>query len=219
MSLLIATRNSGKMAEIRRLLSAAPGLRPTDLDELGLPPEPIEEDLESLSSFEGNALAKARHFFERSGMPTVADDSGLVVDALGGAPGVHSKRFAPEQNLEGTALDQANNRHLVASLAEIDPPMRTARYVCVAVMVDEAGPPLQFRGEAEGLIVLEPRGAGGFGYDPHVLDPDLGRTFAEMSPAEKDRRSHRGKAFRSLADMLRTSGRIRAPAGTPRAPS
>ena len=203
MELLVATRSAGKMAEIRRLLSGVPGLRLTDLDELGLPPDRTEDELEAFSTFEENALAKAEHFFRRAGVPTVADDSGLEVDALGGAPGVRSKRFAPERALEGAALDHANSRHLVAKLADVDPDARTARYVCVAVLVDGDNPPLRFRGEAEGRIVLEPRGRGGFGYDPHVLDPGLGRTFAEMSPGEKDRHSHRGKAFRALATKLR----------------
>ena len=154
-------------------------------------------------------MSKARYFQARSGLVTVADDSGIEVDALDGAPGVRSKRFAPDagedrDGLEGQALDDANNRHLVARLQGVAPGDRTARYVCVAVLLEEGRPPLTIRGEAPGVVVDEPTGSGGFGYDPHVYDPTLGKTFAEMSPEEKDGRSHRGHAFRSLAAELRT---------------
>jgi XTP/dITP diphosphohydrolase len=206
--LLVATRSTGKMREIRRILGATPGLTVLDLDEAGFPPDSAEEDLEPYGTFEENARSKARWFFERSGMPTVADDSGIEVDALRGAPGVRSKRFAPDATdeaggLEGQALDDANNRYLVARLGGVPPEERTARYVCVAVLLQEGAEPIVVRGEAPGVIVDEPRGSGGFGYDPHVLDPELGRTFAELSGDEKDARSHRGAAFRALSERLR----------------
>ena len=195
------------MREIRRILEGVPGLTVLDLDEAGIPPDPGEEELEPHDTFEENARSKADWFFDLSGIPTVADDSGIEVDALGGAPGVRSKRFALDATgeavgLEGRALDDANNRHLVASLRDVPPAERTARYVCVAVLVREGAEPIVVRGEAPGTIVDEPRGSGGFGYDPYVLDPELGKTFAEMTGAEKDARSHRGEAFRALAQRL-----------------
>lgn len=203
MKLLVATRSTGKMPEIRRILRNLPGVTVVSLEEAGLQPEPAEDDLEAFDTFEENALSKARHFFERSGLPTVADDSGIMVDALQGSPGVRSKRFAPGPALEGQALDDANNRHLVATLSDVPVERRTARYVCVVALVDGESDPLIVRAEAQGIILDEPRGEGGFGYDPYVLDPDVGKTFAEMSGEEKDARSHRGNAFRMLAARLR----------------
>lgn len=201
MDLLVATRSAGKMREIRRILASVPGLRVLDLDEAGIPESPEEEELEPYATFEENARSKARYFFERSGIPTVADDSGIVVDALGGAPGVRSKRFAPAAR-SGEGQDEANNRYLVERLAGVPAEQRTARYVCVAVLVDGSGRELVTRGEAEGRIVDTPRGSGGFGYDPHVLVPELDVTFAELTPDGKDARSHRGAAFRALAAHL-----------------
>ena len=208
MKLLVATRSTGKMPEIRRILADVPGLEVLSLDEAGIPYTAEEDGLEPYDTFRANALSKARYFHERSGLPTVADDSGIAVDALEGAPGVRSKRFAPDagvdgDGLEGQALDDANNRHLLERLRDVPVDERTARYVCVAVLVEEGTEPVAVRGEAPGVVVDEPRGSGGFGYDPHVLDPDLGKTFAEMTGPEKDTRSHRGHAFRALAAELR----------------
>jgi XTP/dITP diphosphohydrolase len=202
--LLIATRSTGKIREIRRILADVTGLVVRDLQELGIEFDPAEDELEPYDTFEENALSKARYFFERSGVPTVADDSGIEVDALGGEPGVRSKRFAPDRGLEGAERDQANNEYLVRRLSDVSPELRTARYVCVAVLVGRDRTPLQLRGEAPGVIIENRRGSGGFGYDPYVLDPGLGKTFAEMSGPEKDARSHRGDAFRALADVLQT---------------
>lgn len=199
---VVATRSPHKMAEIRRILADVPGLRLLDLDEAGVAYDPAEEGLEPFETFEENARSKAEYFHERTGRPTVADDSGLEVDALDGAPGVRTKRFAPERGLEDQARDDANNRYLVERLADVAPEERGARYVCVAVLVDGRGAPLAVRGESEGRIVDEPRGDGGFGYDPHFHDPELDRTYAELSAEEKDARSHRGRAFRALADVL-----------------
>jgi len=203
MRLLVATRSAHKMSEIRQILADVPGLTVLDLDEAGITTDPVEDDLEVFDTFEENALAKARHFFGIAGIPTVADDSGIAVDALGGAPGVRSKRFAPDTGLDGQARDDANNRYLVERLAGVPAEGRAARYVCVAALVEGTGEPLLFRGEAPGVIVDDPRGGGGFGYDPHVFVPELGRTFAELSPAEKNARSHRGAAFRALGKALR----------------
>lgn len=202
MNLLVATRSAHKMAEIRRILGGVSGLTVLDLDDAGIAADPAEDDLEVYETFEENALAKAEHFFSLSGMATVADDSGIVVDALGGAPGVRSKRFAPDHGLDGQERDDANNRHLVAELARVEPRARTARYVCVAALVEGPGEPILLRGEAPGVVLDEPRGSGGFGYDPFILDSEIGRTFAEMPPSEKNARSHRGAAFRALAKVL-----------------
>ena len=207
MKVLIATRSTGKLREIRRILGEVPGLEVVGLDDAGIDYEEAEDDLEPHATFEENALSKARYFHALSGLTTVADDSGIEVDALDGAPGVRSKRFAPDagidgDGLEGQALDDANNRHLVDRLQGVPPGGRTARYVCVAVLLEEGRPPLTIRGEAPGAVVDDPSGSGGFGYDPHVYDPTLGKSFAEMTPEEKDARSHRGHAFRSLAAEL-----------------
>ncbi len=206
MDLLVATRSADKMVEIRRILGAVPGLRVIDLDSAGIPRDPSEEELEPHETFEENARSKAEYFHARSGMPTVADDSGLAVDALGGAPGVRSKRFAPDRGLSGKELDQANNDHLLAQLGEMALADRTCRYVCAAVLVGAADVPVVVRGEAEGLIVGRPRGYGGFGYDPYFFDPKIGKTFAELDIERKNERSHRGKAFRALADELIARG-------------
>ena len=141
------------MVEIRRILGAVPGLRLIDLDSAGIPKDPAEEELEPYDTFEENARSKADYFHAKSGIPTVADDSGLAVDALHGAPGVRSKRFAPEQGLNGKELDQANNDHLMVQLGDLDLAARTGRYVCAAVLVGATEAPLVVRGEAEGLIV------------------------------------------------------------------
>ena len=202
MRLLVSTRSAHKMAEIRQILGGVPDLTVLDLDEANIPLDLAEDDLEVYETFEENALAKAEHFFGLSGIPTVADDSGIVVDALDGAPGVCSKRFAPGAGLDGQERDDANNRYLVERLVGVEPDARTARYVCVAALVEEGRESVLLRGEAPGLVLDEPRGSGGFGYDPFVFDPEIGRTFAEMSPGEKNERSHRGAAFRALADLL-----------------
>ena len=191
------------MREIRRILTEVPGLRVLNPGEVGIEYDPAEEELEPHDTFEANALAKAQYFMAESGIATVADDSGLQVDALGGAPGVRSKRFAPDEGLDGQARDDANNSYLVERLRDVDPVARTARYVCVAVFTAPDYDPVVLDGEAAGLVLDEPRGSGGFGYDPYIFDPKVGKTFAEMTADEKDRRSHRGMAFRQLADLLR----------------
>jgi len=203
MKLVVATRSRDKLREIRAILAPVPVLQVVDLDQAGLPEVPEEEGIEEFETFEENARAKAAWFRERTGLPVVADDSGLEVDALNGAPGVWSKRFAPEsETLSGPSRDQANNRHLLERLEGVPPDERTARYVCVAVLDRGDGSPVAFRGEAEGVILEHPRGEGGFGYDPLFFDPELGRGFGEIAPEAKDARSHRGKAFRALARYL-----------------
>jgi XTP/dITP diphosphohydrolase len=201
--LVLATRSTHKMQEIRKLLEGVPDLRVLDLTEAGVQYDPAEEALEPYDTFEENASSKASYFQRITGMPTVADDSGIEIDLLGGAPGVRSKRFAPDRGLTGFALDQANNEHLLTSLADAPPAERTGRYVCVAVL-DRGDPDgtTIVRGEVAGRILSAPKGSGGFGYDPLFLDEELGRTFAEITPEEKNARSHRGKAFRALAERL-----------------
>jgi XTP/dITP diphosphohydrolase len=200
---LLATRSLGKLYELRPMFSAA-GMEVTDLDGAGLPESAAEADLEVFDSFEENALAKAKYFRAKSKLITIADDSGLEVQALGGAPGVHTKRWSGRADLEGRALDVANNEFLLRKLEKATD--RRARYVCVAALVDGSGH-RTFRGETEGEILEAPRGEGGFGYDPLFLSSDLGITFAEAERAVKERGSHRGRAFTQLIAWLAARAR------------
>ncbi|MHC4925183.1 MAG: non-canonical purine NTP pyrophosphatase [Planctomycetota bacterium] len=206
MQLLVATRSEHKIREIRRILADVPHLVVRSPDEAGVAYDPVEEELEPFETFEENARSKAEYFRAKSGLVTVADDSGIEVDALGGAPGVRSKRFAPDTGLTGLERDLANNRHMVELLQGREASERGARYVCVAALVRGGGQVEYFRGEAGGVIMPEPVGTGGFGYDPHFFDPELGRTFAEISAEEKNARSHRGRAFAALAQALGEQG-------------
>ncbi len=206
MDLVVATRSKDKMGEIRRILAEVPELTVIDLDEAGVAYDAAEERLEPYDTFEDNARSKAEYFHARTGLPTVADDSGLQVDALDGAPGVRSKRFSPDEGLEGKERDEANNRHLLKLLEGKGPQERGAHYTCVAVLVDRGSDPVVCRGEAAGVILPARRGEGGFGYDPLFFDLALGRTFAEITREEKNARSHRGAAFRALAKVLKGRG-------------
>ncbi len=202
-ALLVATRSEGKLREIRPIFTAA-GLTLVSLDELEIEESPEEDQLEPYATFEENALSKARYFYEISGgIPTIGDDSGLEVAALGGQPGVRSKRWAGREDLKGADLDLENNRALVTSLDGIAD--TSARYVCVAAYV-AVGLELTARGETSGSITRAARGAGGFGYDPYFLSSELGRTFGESTQTEKERVSHRGRAFRELLTRIK-SGR------------
>jgi XTP/dITP diphosphohydrolase len=196
--LLVATRSEGKLRELRALFDRA-GISIVDLEQAGFPPMPIEDDLESGDTFEANALAKARHFAKLAARPVIADDSGLEVLALGGQPGVHSKRWSNRLDLSGRELDEANNERLIAELDGVRD--RRARYVCVASFVDGVTE-LVARGTTEGVILDRPRGSGGFGYDPYFFSDDLGKTFAEATVIEKESVSHRGRAFRALIAEL-----------------
>jgi XTP/dITP diphosphohydrolase len=200
---LLATRSLGKLYELRPMFSAA-GLDVVDLDGAGIAESAAEADLEKFDSFEENALAKAKYFRAKSGLVTIADDSGLEVQALGGAPGVRTKRWSGRDDLEGRALDIANNEFLLRKLGKSSD--RRARYVCVAALVDSGGH-RTFRGETEGEILQAPRGEGGFGYDPLFLSSDLGITFAEAERAVKERGSHRGRAFSQLIAWLEQRAR------------
>jgi XTP/dITP diphosphohydrolase len=201
-TLLVATRSAGKLREIKPLLAPL-GLHLIDLATAGIPDVP-DDQLETGDTFAENALAKARHYFGATGgLPTVADDSGIEVAALGGTPGVRSKRWSNRLDLAGLELDAANNAALVAALEGKSD--RRARYVCVAAFVDAAGEIIE-RGETSGTIIDTPRGGGGFGYDPYFLSDELGVTFGEASMEDKARVSHRGRAFRALGDRLRELG-------------
>ena len=202
MELLLATRSAHKVQEIRTILSGIPRLTVLDLDDIGLEWRDEEEALEPFDTFEENARSKAEYFHARTGLPTVADDSGLEVDALGGAPGVRSKRFAPVEGLTGHKLDQENNNYLVERLGALELEKRTGQYVCVAALLGFTSQMIVTRGEAKGLILAEPRGDGGFGYDPYFFEPNLEMTFAELHPDQKNELSHRGKAFRALTIIL-----------------
>jgi XTP/dITP diphosphohydrolase len=190
------------MREIREILSEVPDLEVVDLKEAGIPFADEEESLEPFPTFEENARSKAVYFQGRTGCPTVADDSGLEVDALGGAPGVRTKRFAPGEDLDGEDRDRANNAHLLEVMRHVPPEDRGARYVCVAALAWDPERVEVFRGEAEGRVLETGRGGGGFGYDPIILDEETGLSFAELSPAEKNAKSHRGRAFRALGRAL-----------------
>lgn len=195
---VLATRSPGKIRELRALF-AEHGIDVIGLDGAGVSHSADEDGLESASTFEENALAKARYFQRRTGLPAVADDSGLSVDALDGAPGVYSKRWSGRADLDGQALDDANNALLLDRLTGAA--SRRARYVCAAAYCD-VGREIVERGESTGVITTRPAGDGGFGYDPYFLSDDLGRTFAEVSLEEKARVSHRARAFRKLISRL-----------------
>jgi XTP/dITP diphosphohydrolase len=191
---VLATANRGKVAELSALLAEAGiDLRVTAQAQLGVDAPP-----ETGATFVENALLKARHAARITGLPAIADDSGLVVAALGGAPGVRSARFAGE-----TADDGANVAKLLAALdaSSLD---RSARFHCVLVALEspEDAAPAIATGSWTGQIARAPRGNGGFGYDPVFFDPELGRTAAELDPAEKNRISHRGIALAKLLALL-----------------
>jgi XTP/dITP diphosphohydrolase len=192
---VLATANRGKVVEISALLAeAGVPLLVTAQSELGVSAAP-----ETGATFVENALQKARHAASVTGLPAIADDSGLVVAALGGAPGVRSARFAGEG-----AGDDANVAKLLAALA--DPSLdRSARFHCALVALrhpDDAAP-LIATGSWAGQIARAPKGSHGFGYDPVFFDPELGRTAAQLDAAEKNRLSHRGAALRALVELLR----------------
>jgi XTP/dITP diphosphohydrolase len=178
---------------------AAAGIDLRDLDSAGVVVSAAEDELETAATYEENALAKARYFHRLVGMPTAADDSGIEANALGGVPGVHSKRWSGRSDLRGQALDDANNRLLLARLeGSAD---RRARYVCAAAYCDGVVELVE-RGEASGRITRVPKGTGGFGYDPFFESAELGRTFAEVSREDKARVSHRARAFAKLLERL-----------------
>ena len=203
--LLIATRNDGKIREIRDLFTGLPFQLVFPVDQF-LERLPDEADLERGTSFAENAVAKARYFAKRATIPTLAEDSGLEVDALDGAPGVFSARWAQMHGAGGGGgggADAANNALLLERLAGVPDEQRTARYRCVVAYLDTPlAKPQLVEATCEGRILSEPRGSGGFGYDPLFFSRDLGMTFAEAPMPAKQRVSHRGRAIRALVEVL-----------------
>ena len=192
--LVIASNNAGKLRELESLLSPL-GIQVIPQSQLSIP-----EAEEPHVTFIENALAKARHASQASGLPALADDSGLCVEALGGAPGVHSARFAGDPR-----SDERNNDLLLETLK--NEPNRRAHYYCVAVLARHASDPepLISEGVWKGEVLTTRRGRGGFGYDPLFLDPVLGKTGAELSLEDKNKVSHRGQALARLCDYLRAA--------------
>jgi XTP/dITP diphosphohydrolase len=191
-SLLVATHNKGKLKEILRIFSVEiPDLRLFTLDDF-----PGAEEVDEVGeTFEENALLKARAGFLHSGIPTLADDSGLAVDALGGKPGIHSARYSG-------GGDAANIEKVLRELDGVEIAKRTARFVTVVAFIDGDDPVITERGELEGVIVDAPRGEGGFGYDPIFAPINSASTLAEISATEKDEISHRGRALRVIAPKV-----------------
>jgi XTP/dITP diphosphohydrolase len=201
-TLVLATRSHHKRAELVALLDL-PHTRLLTLDELGVTDEPVEDG----PTFRANALLKARFYGRLTGLPTLADDSGLEVDALDGGPGVRTRRYAGEQ-----ATDEDNNRKLLAALDGLPAARRGARYVCSLVFLADpatGGRPLVRTATFTGRIAAGPRGTGGFGYDP-IFEPAAeqpgGRTVGLLSAAEKNAVSHRAKAARAMGEALRAAG-------------
>lgn len=193
MKIVLASGNPGKLRELAALLAPL-GHELIPQSSLG-----IESPPETGSTFVESALLKARHAAAASGLPALADDSGIEVDALGGRPGVYSARYAGEG-----ASDQANLEKLLAELHGVEPERRTARYQCVIVLARNAHDPqpLIATGTWEGRILDAPRGSGGFGYDPIFLPEGVNLTAAELAPADKNARSHRGQALKALVTQL-----------------
>lgn len=200
-TLILATRNQGKVNELREPLARF------GFDVKSLPDD-FPEVAETGTTFEENACIKARTVADALGVPAVADDSGIEVDALGGAPGVYSARYSLDwPAVEGESVDERNNRKLLAALQGVPAEKRTARFRCCMAMVypssnGQAPEDIVVSGAWEGSIVEKPSGKNGFGYDPLFLDPASGRTGAELSREEKMARSHRGKALARLLEAL-----------------
>lgn len=190
--LVVATRNKGKLVEINALLDGLVGQICGAADFADFP-----ETIEDGETFEANALKKAREAAAYSGMPALADDSGLVVDALAGRPGVYSARFAGEH-----AGDAANNEKLLAEMVAVPDDQRQAAFVCVLAFVTPEGVEQLFTGKVAGSILREACGSGGFGYDPLFLVDGFGRSMAELTLAEKNSTSHRGRAFELFRKYL-----------------
>lgn len=190
--ILLATRSAGKLRELEQL-TAGSAIKWVSLNAFPEVPEAVEDG----ATFAANAEKKARHYAAATGLPALADDSGLEVDALDGAPGVHSAYYAglPRD-------DAANNRKLIAALSEVPPEQRTARFRCVMVYVADGKVIHRSEGAIEGLIIDAARGAHGFGYDPHFWVPAHGCTTAEMAPEQKNAVSHRGQALRAMLAQL-----------------
>ncbi len=198
--ILFASGNAHKLDEVRGALAPA-GLTIDGLDLL----QPIEEPVEDQPTFEGNAILKAMYYSKQTGRICLADDSGLMVDALGGKPGVLSARYAGVTGAPRNEVDAANNAKLLDALRDVSDNQRTARFVCCMALCDADNVLVQVRGEVVGSILTEPRGRNGFGYDPLFCVAKLGRTAAELEPAEKNAISHRGEACRLMLEAIRNA--------------
>ena len=196
MKLVLATRNEQKLAELRRILAPLVGAEVVGLADV----PPYDEMPETGETFADNALLKARDAVRHTGLPAVADDSGLAVDALNGMPGVLSARWAGH-----AAGDAANLRLVLEQTADVPDARRGAVFVCAAALVTPDGREHVVEGRLAGVLRREPRGTNGFGYDPIFQPEGESRTTAEMDPAEKDAISHRGRAFRALAPLVAES--------------
>ncbi len=195
---LLATGNPHKLDEVRPVLHPL-GMEVVGLDSLeSIPPEPVEDG----ATFEANARIKATEYARATGRICLADDSGLEVDALNGEPGVYSARWSGEGG-DRNERDRANNLKLIDAMKDVPEAERTARFVCAMCLAAPDGRVLaEARGTFEGTIVTEPRGENGFGYDPHLLVLGDERTSAELTPDEKNARSHRGEASRAIAALI-----------------
>lgn len=202
-NLVVASGNRGKLAEFQQLLGPL-GLRVQPQSDFG-----VTDVEETGLTFVENAILKARAAARASGLPALADDSGLAVDALAGAPGIYSARYAGESN-DGESKDKANNAKLLAALKDVPEGERTARYWCVLVYLRHADDPVPLIVQCDwkGDILAYPRGNGGFGYDPLFWIPECGMSVAELSAEEKNRLSHRGRALQSLITQLKESGQV-----------
>jgi len=206
--IVIASGNPGKCREIRQALGDLP------VDVIGLAElPPIPEPVEDGQTFAENARAKAAYYADRTGQWALADDSGLVVDALDSAPGVHSARYAAADcpaDAGRNTIDAANNKRLLTELKDVPDAMRTARFVCHLALADAREILIEACGAIEGRIGHQPQGENGFGYDPLFFVPDIGCTTAQLSPERKNAISHRGQAVRRfkalLADLLERTG-------------
>lgn len=190
--IVVATKNQGKVAEITVALADLP-VKVLSLNDFGFCPEAVENG----NTFEANAILKATHYSLITGKPCLADDSGLEVDALHGAPGVYSARYAGEG-----ATEEACNKKLLAELSGVPAEERTARFRCVLAYVNPDGTLLTAEGASEGVILEAPQGTGGFGYDPLFYVPSFKKTYAELTVDEKNVISHRGQALRNMAMKL-----------------
>lgn len=200
--IILASRSLDKVREIAEILPASLADGIITLTEAGIEEDEAEQAIEVHDTFLANAHAKAAYFMRITGRSTIADDSGISVHALDGAPGVRSRRFAWQPGLSGTELDRANNERLLHELRDTPDEERTAHYTCAAVLHVAGGGRFSAVGTCAGTILHRPRGTGGFGYDPLFMLPDIGFTFGEITREQKHRFSHRARAFRALAGSV-----------------
>jgi len=194
--ILVATTNPGKIAELHELL-------PTEMTLMGLNDfDAIAEVPETGDTFAENARIKALGYAQATGLVTISDDSGLVIDALGGQPGVKSARFCGLQGLERSVIDKANIRKVLELMQDVPQEKRTARFMCCICMANPKEVLIETQGSVEGVIGTQEMGTGGFGYDPIFLIPSLGRSAAQLNSQEKNAISHRGNAIRKFKPLL-----------------